>query len=166
MDFEEILKYIQLSKKKSVSIEKQLLSQYPGIVREVAIFVNNRVCVSFFDKNIISNDEAEVVFYLYFASNKELIHSLEDFCGCQIRDWHKDNYEEIIFPNSCSKDLLSNSWLAFKRDFADRKIQFPSGWTKLVIPNPYWQAIWDRQLKPDASFEEINLWAQHIYRSE
>lgn len=160
MDCKGIFNYIRLSKRKSVSIEKKLLSQYPGIVRDVAIIADKRVRISFFDINITSNDESEVIFYLYFANNEELLHSLEDFCSCPISDWHNYNDEYIVFPSFCSKSLLSNSWLAFKRDFADRKIKFPSGHTKFVIPDPYWQALWDKQLKPDASFEEVALWAK------
>lgn len=160
MDCKEIFNYIRLSKRKSVSIEKKSLSQYPGIVRDVAIITDNRVCISFYDINIASNDEAEVAFYLYFANSCELLHSLENFCGCQMSDWHNYNDEDVVFPGFCPKSLLSNSWLAFKRDFANRQVKFPSGYAKFIIPDPYWQALWDKQLKPDASFEEIALWAK------
>lgn len=160
LDFEEILRYIRLSKKKTVSVERNLLPQYPGIVRDIAVLPDSRICVSFFDKNITFSDEASVVFYLYFENNSKLLRSLEKFFSCRISNWHNYNEENIIFPDCYSTDVLDRSWLAFKRDFADRKIAFPVGWTKFVISDPYWEAIWDGKLKPDASFEEIALWAR------
>ena len=88
MDKQEISKYTRLSKYCAISIDKQLLGEYPGIVREVWINRDNRVQIRFADKYVEETDEAAVDFYFDYDTENDLIHALEIFIQKQIGRAH------------------------------------------------------------------------------
>lgn len=166
MDWEEITQYLHLSKDHAISIDRKLLPRYPGIGRDVSILNGNKVRICLFDWHHAACDEAEVRFYCRFANDTTLIRSLEEFCDHPFQDWKVCNSQTLPFSECISEKNLESSWIALKRDFAARQLEFPQGWTTLEIPDPYWKAIWAGELRPDAPLDEIVRWAKKQFASE
>ena len=66
MNKEEIFRYIKLSNSKSVSISRQLLKEYPGIIMEIVIKANAKLQIDFLDENMLKIDEGEISLYFYY----------------------------------------------------------------------------------------------------
>ena len=154
MDKQEISKYTRLSKYCAISIDKQLLGEYPGIVREVWIKRNNRVQIRFADKYVEETDEAAVDFYFDYDTENDLIHALEIFIQKPLDCWINWTTIELEFPPVNS---LETSWMKLKTDFINKKLTFPSGWINFVL-DPYWKALLDGELTVNSSYEEIRTW--------
>ena len=159
MDKQEISKYTRLSKYCAISIDKRLLGEYPGIVREVWINRNNRVQIRFADKYVEETDEA-VDFYFDYNNETDLIQALEIFIQKPLDCWINWTNIELEFPPDTS---LEASWIELKLDFVGKKLEFPSGWVNFVA-EPYWKALLDGELMVNSSYEEIRAWV--IKRAE
>jgi len=139
MDKQEILRYLETSRAKSICVDRQLLKQYSGYVRDITIMKETVLRIEF---NEYDYDEGGLGIKVYYNTFDELLYALEEYTGKCITDmdnisksgWYPELEQEVNFDES---------GLRFKQDLIDKKIELPKGGIKYEIPIGYWKDLAD-----------------------
>ncbi len=164
MNKEEIFRYIKLSNSKSVSISRQLLKEYPGIIMEIVIKANAKLQIDFLDENMLKIDEGEISLYFYYENYDKLFQAVEKFTKMKMEEWK--NYTQIGgYPISKEYDL-SKSWNNLKKDFSNKILKLPTGYIKFDIRDLYWTALYSGEVKVDDSWDKYEEWLRRKKNEE
>lgn len=155
MDKEEIFRYVEIGKSRSVSVDRCLIEQYPGIIRNVIIKQNAKLQVDFLDKHVLEIDEGEISLYFYYEDYDKLFKAVEEYIGISMEDWVNYTKSEW-YPETVEIDL-NQSWEKLKSDFVDKKLHLPVGYKEYSIRDLYWEALDSGEVKvndPESVFHE------------
>lgn len=139
MDIEEIVNYIKMGKAKSICIDRIILNEYSGFVRDLIIMDKMIVKVEF---NVYGYDVGGFSIKIYYSDFDLLINSIEDYTGKKVAEWMnvtKNNW----YPDLKQKNDFDQSGLKFKRDLAEKKLNLPKGGISYVIPEGYWKDLYE-----------------------
>ena len=88
MEADEIRRYVELGRYRCVYVDVRLMPEYPGIVRSVIFYQDNRVCVEF---TAHGYDEGGYDYCCTFPSLTVAIEAIEDYLGKPIQEWINHN---------------------------------------------------------------------------
>lgn len=154
MEREEIFRYINVGRSKSICIDRRLLEQYPGIVRDVIIKSDTKLQIDYHDKFSLEMGEGEFSLYFYYEDYDKLFEAIEEFLSLKILQW--ENYTKTgWYPNLDEFDLEA-SWTKMKVDYVQKTLYLPSGFREFIIPSLYWTGLANGKLKINHTEEELH----------
>ena len=139
MTKDEILKYIQIGSTRAVCIDRCLLDQYPGYVREVIIMQDTILKVEF---NQYGYDEGGLSIKVYYDEFDKLINAAQNYIGADIERWENINRTDW-YPHFEKKVDYNESGLKLKYDLKNKTLSLPENGIKYQIPDGYWKKIAD-----------------------
>lgn len=137
MDKSEIIQYVEMSRARSVIIDRTPLEKYLGYVREITIFPESVVHVEF---NVYDHDEGGIEFYFKYENDDLLILSLEKYLNKKIEGWENITktgyYPDIHIPYDIHK-----SGESLTTDFLNDRLELPSGYLEKEITSRYFNEL-------------------------
>lgn len=137
MDQAEIIRYLQAGSNRSVCVDRRLLSNYPGFVRDVIIKAPSDV---FVEINSFGHDEGGVIIKFRYANLSEIISAIERFLGKSISNWENVTKTDS-YPSAPLSMNLSSSVISLKDDLRKRQLDLPAGWLDWEIAAGYWRDV-------------------------
>jgi len=128
MDKNEIIQYVEFGRNKSIIVDRSLLKNYHGHVRDTYIIYDFTVAIEF---NLYNYDEGGLTFRFKYADYDSLISSLENYLGKKIEHWENfsktGNYPIIDEINDNDIKLAGEK---IKDDFANNKLELPKNYSQ------------------------------------
>lgn len=138
MQIDEILRYLEVSRSKTVTIACDNCEKYLGYVRTITIKRENIVTIEF---EVYGYDEGGITYFIQYNNFELLICSLEKYLGKKLEDWENINqtgyYPE---PINCDKEKTTK---IIKQDLINDKIKLPDLGNKIWITGGYWKDLHD-----------------------
>ncbi|EGO61783.1 hypothetical protein [Acetonema longum] len=139
MNKDEIIRYIKLGRNKSICVDRRLLDQYAGHVRDVTIMDDATLMIEF---NVYEYDEGGLTINVYYNDYDTLINAVQEYIGLNIEMWEnisKSGWypileEEVDFNQSDSK---------LKHDLVNKTLLLPPNGNIYQIPSGYWKDLAD-----------------------
>lgn len=153
---EEIFRYIELGKSKSICVDRRLLDQYPGIIRNIIIKSGEMLQIDYLDKHILELGEGEISLYFYYENYDKLFLSVENLTGTKMELWNNYTKSEL-YPDIGEFDL-SQSWEKLKIDFVNKTLHLPKGYREKGIRDLYWKALDSGEIKVNDSMDIFKQW--------
>lgn len=142
MDKYEIVNYIKVGKNKSICIDRRLVDNYPGFVRDIIIMSDIIVKVEF---NIYDYDEGGLSIKIFYHDFDQLIRAIEDYINVRIKNWV--NISKTDWYPTLDRDVdLDKSALKIKQDLVSKTLALPLGGIKYEIPEGYWKDLLDGKI--------------------
>lgn len=154
MDRNEIFRYINVGSSKAICVDRRLLEEYPGIIRNVIIRTDAELQVDFLDKYNLEIDEGEFTLYFFYENFDELFKAVERYIGLEMQDW--ENYTRTCSYPVSELNNLESSWMKLKADFVNKKLYLPNGFKENMIPSFYWKGLANGKLKLNHTDEELH----------
>ena len=142
MDVNEIIQYVELSSAKSVIIDRNLMKNYLGYVRESVIMNGFVVRLEF---NVYNHEYGGLKFYFKYTDYKALILSLEDYLGKKIENWENIS-KSGFYPFLKDYPDIEISSKALKHDFLNDKLVLPKNYLEKSLPEGYWKDLYSQML--------------------
>lgn len=139
MDKNEIIKYIEVGSQKSICVDRRLLDQYPGYVRDITIMKGNVIKVDF---NIHGYDEGGLNIKVHYDNFDKLLSALQEYLGTTINNWKNIN-QSGYYPTLEEEIDLKSSRIKFKYDFVNKTISLPLHGIRYQMPEGYWKDLAD-----------------------
>lgn len=119
---------------------------YKGLYRFIRVTENNTV---FIDIETPDTEEGGFRATFQYGSLKQMISSLEQYSGIKLSEWR-------VLLDAPESDVIDNADIAqFRLDLYEHRISFPEGADSFIIGDLYWSALYNHEIDPDASFDEI-----------
>ncbi len=146
---EELVRYIELGKYPPVIYCEK---KYEGICCMLKLVKNNTVFLDYDDTYDDSESEGAFRATFKFDSFDKMIAAIEKFT-------HKSICELTINPYCYDLfDCIEPKWDDFKLDLYNGKIGMMDNYDDFFIGDFYWDGLFQKKIKPDASTDEILEW--------
>lgn len=122
MTLDELAQYIELSRDRHITVDVQILSVYPCLVRTISIYQMNWVGIEF---DTWQMNEGGKYFYGLYPSLLEAISSLEEHLNLPLSKW--ENYSKSGKYPPRPDGNIRKSWEALNNDILSKKISLPTG---------------------------------------
>lgn len=148
MDISELIKQISLG---NVPITIYRREIYEGINCFVRITKNNKVFLDYdseCDNHSIENGFRATFVY---GSFEQMICSVEKFTKLKMSD---------LLYMSIDSDIINSEidWQNFKKDLYYHKVPLLAEYDEMIIGDIYWRGLYNQEISPDATIEEIVKW--------
>ena len=153
MENEEIYRYIRVGKSRSICVDRCLMEQYPGIVRNIIIKDNAKLQIDFLDKHNLEIDEGEFSLYFYYDNYETLFSAISEYIKTDMKEWN--NYTRTAWYPPLDGYDLNQSWSLLKSDFINKTLYLPAYYKDFVIPGLYWKGLASGKLKINYTDEEL-----------
>ena len=142
MNKAEIMQYVQFGGNGRLIIDRRILPEYCGYVREIAIAEGNVAVIEF---NSYGYDEGGITYFIEFAGMDELISGMQEYLRLDISLWeninktgyYPDKTKECGFP---ARERLIG-------DFVGGLIALPKNSTCVRIADGYWKDMIENKKK-------------------
>lgn len=137
MDKEEVIRYLNSSKTNSICIDRRLLDEYPGFVRDITIKKNAILKVEF---NVHGYNEGGLTVTIVYENLEILIKAIEKYITLDLINWGNIN-KSGWYPELESEVDFETSGNKLKRDFVNRKLSLPIDGKEYIISPGYWKDL-------------------------
>lgn len=137
MNEKEILNYIDMSRNKSICIDRCLLEKYPGYVREITIMKDKILKVEF---NVYGYDEGGLIIKVYYEDYNKLFNAVQEFINIGIQEWENFSKSDW-YPNLEDEVDFDYSGLMLKQDLINKTLSIPKDGARYEIPLGYWKDV-------------------------
>jgi hypothetical protein len=142
MDKHEIISYIEIGRAKSVCVDRRLLEQYPGFVRDITIMKEMVLKIEF---NVFEYDEGGLTIKVYYNDFDKLLSAVEQYTGIPIEHW--ENISKSGWYPELEREVdFTLSGIKLKHNLIDKTLALPTGGAKYEIPEGYWKDIADGKI--------------------
>lgn len=138
MDKEEIIRYIETSRNKSVIIDRSLLEEYQRYVREIVITKKDTIRIEF---NTYNHEYGGLTLYFKYLNFDVLISSIEKYLNKNIENWEnisKTGYYPVLDEKADNTETKRD----LKEDFISDKIKLPDDYVEKILPDGYWNTLY------------------------
>lgn len=153
MTINELKKYIELG---NLPVLVDCKKEYAGICRMIKLTKNNIVFLDYGDSAIDSRSEGGFRVRFKYDTFENMVHSIEDFTGKMIDKWEPNKYDENDF------ECEYPDFEALKSDVYNNKISFLKNYIEFSIGDIYWNGLYLREISPQSTMSEIELWVSKI----
>jgi len=138
MDREEIIRYIETSRNKSVIVERSLLDEYRQYVREIVITKEDTIRIEF---NTYNQEYGGLTFFFKYLNFDMLISSLEKYLNKEVKNW--ENISKTgYYPFLDEKPDKNESERDLEEDFISDNIKLPDNYVEKILPDGYWKTLY------------------------
>jgi hypothetical protein len=137
MNLNEINSYVELGAHRSICIDCILIADFPGMVREITICPKCLVKISY---NAHGTDEGGLEFHLSYASQSELVSSLEDFLQSPLAKW-KNFTKTGEYPDAPPATADGQNHRLLVEALKTNNVDLPKGWMSSSVHPSYWRDL-------------------------
>lgn len=137
MDIEEIMSFIQVGRSKSICVDRCLMKQYPGFVRDIVILDD---CILRVEFNVYDSEEGGLIIKIAYKNYDLLINAISQYINNPLERW--ENISKTGWYPELSENVDYNeSGRQLKGDLVGKRLQLPEGGSSYEIPQGYWRDI-------------------------
>lgn len=148
MDISELIRQISIG---NVPITIYKNKVYEGIYCFVRITKNNKVFLDYDTESDVNLAEGGFRATFVYENFEKMIYSIERYTGLKVKNL-SPVYVDV-------KNIKCNGdWTSFKNDLYYHKIPLLTGYKKMIIGDVYWEGLYNQEISPEATAEEIVKW--------
>lgn len=140
MELTGLIRHMEMSRTKTVTIDCSLSTEYLGYVRTITIKPNNIAKIEF---EVYGYDEGGITYFIQYKNLDILIKSLEKYLGKNLTDWENvnqtGNYPER--PSNWEKGAGDEK---IRTDLISNNIKLPLNGMRTWMPEGYWKNLYNK----------------------
>ena len=137
MEVGDLLRYIEMSRSRSVIVDRSIPQEYPGYVRTVTVMPDGVIRVEF---ETYGCDEGGITYFIKYADYEALVKSLEEYFMKKIDHW--ENISRTgFYPDQIEVSDMGLVHRKIQADLVNGKIQYKQNGIKTWLPDGYWKRL-------------------------
>lgn len=139
MELAGLIRYMEMSRAKTITVDCSLSTEYSGYVWTITIQPDNIVRVEF---EVYGYDEGGITYYIQYRNFDGLIKNLEKYLGKNLIDWENVN-QTGNYPERPGNWEKENADEKIKIDLVSNNIKLPLNGIRTWMPEGYWKNLHD-----------------------
>ena len=140
MESTDLIRHMEMSRTRSIIVDRSLSAEYPGYVSTITIKHDNIVKIEF---EVYGYDEGGITYFIQYKNIDILIKSLEKYLGKNLVDW--ENVSQTgHYPERPDNWKKENADEKIKVDLISGNIDLPLNGMRTWMPGGYWKSLCDR----------------------
>ncbi len=135
-----LIRHMEMSRTRSIIVDRSLSAEYPGYVRTITIQHNNIVKIEF---EVYGYDEGGITYFIQYKNIDILIKSLEKYLSKDLVDW--ENVDQTgYYPEKPNDQKKEGADEKIEADLISNSINLPLNGMRTWMPGGYWKDLCDK----------------------